>query len=100
MDLYAILRRRAWQTPEELGEADGRSRGAREKPGAGLRHVRSYVLGEQDGSLGTICFYLAESPDAILRHARAADLPADEVVKVDGVFVSEPDPEPAGQGQG
>ena len=31
--------------------------------------IRSYVLEERDGSLGTVCVYQASSPEAIRRHA-------------------------------
>ena len=37
-----------------------------------VRWIRSYVLAEQDGSVGTVCIYQATSPEAIRAHAQAA----------------------------
>jgi hypothetical protein len=52
-----------------------------------LRKIRSCVLREDDGALGAICLYEAVSPEAIREHARAADLPVDDVVKVSAIVV-------------
>ena len=95
MDTYAILRRRGWASPEELEEAAARSSAEGERMADDVRWIRSYVLAEQDGGLGTICIYQASSPEAAREHARAAGLPADEVVKVADTIVLRPDPVPA-----
>ncbi len=97
MKLYAILRRNAWDSSDALAGADARSRAARSGRDD-LRHVRSYVLAESGGGIGTICFYEAETPEAIVAHARTADLPADEVVEVTDVALGVPDPVPVGRG--
>ena len=39
--------------------------------------------------------YEASSPEAIRRHAAAADLPVDEIVKVADTVIVRPDPQPA-----
>ena len=92
MDLYVIRRRQGWRTPEDLQEAAERSRLEGDKEGSGVRWIRSYVVTEETGELGTVCIYQAESPEAIRTHASAAGLPADEIVTVaDTVFVR-PDP--------
>jgi thiamine biosynthesis protein ThiC len=53
-----------------------------------VRWIRSYVLDEEDGTLGTVCIYQAVDEDAIMEHAKRSDLPADEVIRiVDTVFV-------------
>ena len=96
MNTYAILRRSGWRSPEDLQEAAERSRkvGDEEMPDD-IRWIRSYVLEEGGGTVGTVCIYQATSPDAIREHAKRADLPADEIIPVaDTVFVR-PDPEPA-----
>jgi hypothetical protein len=54
--------------------------------------IRSYVLREIDGCLGTLCVYSATSPEAIRAHAMRADLPVDEIVKVADLVVVQPDP--------
>jgi sporulation protein YlmC with PRC-barrel domain len=54
--------------------------------------VRSYVLAESDGSIGTFCVYQATSPEAVRRHAAAAELPIDEIVKVADTVIVTADP--------
>lgn len=92
MDLYAILRRHGWASPEKLKEAGQRSAGEGDKPGSGVRWIRSYALAEESGEMGTVCIYEAESPDAIRAHAEAADLPVDEIVPIADTIVVRPDP--------
>ena len=60
-----------------------------------VRWIRSYVLSETDGTVGTVCIYEASSPEAIRAHAEAADLPVDEIVRVADTVVVRPDPVPA-----
>ena len=96
MNLYAILRRDGWGSGEELGEAAARSTrvGNDEMPDE-VRWIRSYVLGEGAGGVGTVCIYEATSPEAIRDHARRADLPVDEIVEIADTVVVRPDPQPA-----
>jgi hypothetical protein len=96
MQLYAILRRSGWKSPAELEEAAARSTrvGDEEMPDD-VRWIRSYVLAEGDGSVGTVCIYQATSPEAIRKHASAAELPVDEIIQVADTVVVRPDPEPA-----
>jgi sporulation protein YlmC with PRC-barrel domain len=61
--------------------------------GDDVRWIRSYVTAETDGRVGTICIYQAASPEAIRRHAAAAELPVDEIVKVGDTVIVRPDPE-------
>ena len=96
MDLYAIIRRNGWATPQDLEEAAARSTAEGDKEGSGVRWIRSYVLAEESGDVGTLCIYQAESPEAIRAHARAADLPVDEIVPVADTVVVRPDPAPVG----
>jgi hypothetical protein len=96
MKLYAILRRSGWRSPEDLQKAAGRSSkvGNEDMPDE-VRWIRSYVLDEGAGSVGTVCIYEATSPEAIRKHASLADLPVDEIVSVADTVVVRPDPEPA-----
>jgi hypothetical protein len=97
MKLYAILRRSGWRSPEELQEAADRStRVGNEEMADDVRWIRSYVLEEGDGSVGTVCIYEATSPEAIRRHASLADLPVDEIVVVADTVIVRPDPAPVG----
>jgi hypothetical protein len=52
------------------------------------------VTAETDGTVGTVCIYQATSPEAIRRHAAAAGLPVDEIVKVADTVIVRPDPVP------
>ena len=92
MDTYVILRRNGWRTAEELQEAAGRSSAEGERMSDDVRWIRSYVTAETDGSVGTVCIYQASSPEAIRRHAAAADLPIDEIVAVADTVIVRPDP--------
>ena len=96
MDTFVILRRSGWRSPDELGEAAARStQVGDEEMAEDIRWIRSYVLEDEGGSVGTVCIYQATSEAKIREHAARAGLPADEVIKVaDTVFVR-PDPEPA-----
>ena len=96
MQLYAILRRRGWGSGEELGEAAARSTkvGDEDMPDD-VRWIRSYVLDEGAGTVGTVCIYEASSPEAIRKHASLADLPADEVIPIADTVIVRPDPQPA-----
>jgi sporulation protein YlmC with PRC-barrel domain len=96
MDLYVILRRSGWRSPDDLGEAAVRSkRVADEDMPDDIKWIRSYVLEEGGGSVGTVCVYEASSPEAIRKHAKLADLPVDEIIAVADTVVVRPDPQPA-----
>jgi Nickel responsive protein SCO4226-like len=92
MDLYGIVRRKGWASPEDLEVAAGRSTQEGDKPGSGVRWIRSYVLAEESGDVGTFCVYEADSPEAIRAHAAAADLPVDEIIPIADTVVIRPDP--------
>ena len=96
MKLYAILRRSGWRSPADLEAAAARSTkvGDEDMPDD-IRWIRSYVLDEGAGSVGTICIYEATSPEAIRKHASLADLPVDEIIAVADTVVVRPDPQPA-----
>ena len=95
MNTYVILRREGWQSPAELEVAAGRSTEVGDEMSDEVRWIRSYVLEENGGSVGTVCIYQATDEDAVRRHADRADLPADEVIKVADTVIVRPDPEPA-----
>ncbi len=95
MELYAILRRNGWRTGEDLQQAAARSTAEGDAMPDDIRWIRSYVLGEETGGLGTVCIYEASSPDAIRRHAEAAGLPVDEIIPIADTVIVRPDPVPA-----
>jgi len=92
METYVILRRHGWGSTDELHEAARRSIAEGERMGEDVRWIRSYVVEETDGGVGTVCVYQASSPEAIRRHAAAAELPVDEIVKVGDTVIVRPDP--------
>ncbi len=96
MDLYGIVRRNGWRTGADLEAAAARSTTEGDKESSGVRWIRSYVLSEESGEVGTFCVYEADSPEAIRAHADAADLPVDEIVPIGDTVIVRPDPAPAG----
>jgi Nickel responsive protein SCO4226-like len=94
MKTYVILRRNGWRTGAELEAAAARSTAEGDRMSDDVRWIRSYVLDETDGSVGTVCVYQATSPEAIRRHASAAALPVDEIVEVADTVIVRPDPIP------
>jgi hypothetical protein len=96
VDTYVILRRSGWRSAGDLEEAAGRSKQVGdEEMSDDIRWIRSYVLEEGGGSVGTVCIYQATSEEAIREHAGRADLPVDEVIRVADTVIIRPDPEPA-----
>ncbi|MBA3788487.1 MAG: DUF4242 domain-containing protein [Actinobacteria bacterium] len=95
METYVILRRSGWRTPDELQAAAARSTEEGDRTPDDIRWIRSYVLAEPSGELGTVCIYQASSPEAIRTHAYRAGLPVDEIVAVADTVVVRPDPQPA-----
>jgi thiamine biosynthesis protein ThiC len=90
------LRRSAWASADALGEAAGRSaKVGDEEMSDDIRWIRSYVLNEPDGRVGTVCIYQASSPEAIREHASRADLAADEIIPVADTVIVRPDPQVA-----
>ena len=93
MNTYVILRRGGWRSPEELQAAAERStKVGDEQMSDDVRWIRSYVLQEDGGSVGTVCIYEASSPEAIREHATRAELPVDEIVAVADTVIVRPDP--------
>ena len=92
MNLYAIFRRSGWKGPDELHEAAGRSKHVGAAMTDDVRWIRTYVITESDGTLGTVCLYEAKSPEAIREHARRAELACTEIRPVAETVVVRADP--------
>jgi hypothetical protein len=92
MELYVIVRRNGFASADDLKAAAARSTAEGDKSGSGVRWIRSYVVSEESGELGTFCIYEADSPEAIRAHGAAAVLPVDEIVPVADTVVVRPDP--------
>ncbi len=93
MNLYAILRRDGFTDGPTLEEAAARSTKVGDDMSDDIRWIRSYVLAENGGKLGTVCIYQASSEEAIRKHATAADLPVTEIIPIADTVVVRPDPE-------
>lgn len=94
MQTYVILRRGAWADSGALEAAAARSTVEGDAMPDDIRWIRSYVLAETDGSLGTVCIYQSSSPEAIREHAKRVGMPADEIIAVADTVIVRPDPEP------
>jgi hypothetical protein len=96
MDLYVIPRRNGWASGADLQAAAARStRVGNEEMSDDVRWIRSYVLDEGDGAVGTMCIYEASSPEALREHAKRAGLPLDDIIPVLDTVLVRPDPTPA-----
>ena len=98
MNLYAIRRKNAWKSVEEVQQVGARSKQVADDDfPTDIRWIRSYVLAEDDGTLGSVCIYQASDPETVRRHAHRVGMPADEIYPVADTVVIRPDPvaEPA-----
>jgi hypothetical protein len=89
---YVVLRRCAWRSIDDLREAMERAESALQWAPDDIGWIRSYLVAEPDGSIGTACVYRATSPEAVRSHAARAGLPIDEIVALLETRVVEPDP--------
>jgi thiamine biosynthesis protein ThiC len=88
-----ILRRGGWRSAEELQAAAARSaQVGDEEMSDDIRWIRSYVMPEHEGGLGTVCIYQASSAEKIREHASRADLPISEIIEVADTVIVRPDP--------
>ena len=91
---YAIRRKNAWASPTEVEAVAGRSKQiADDEFPTDVRWIRSYVIAEEDGTLGSVCIYQAVGPEAIRRHAHRVGMPADEIWAAADTVVIRPEPE-------
>jgi hypothetical protein len=96
MNLYVIRRRKGWKSTQELEKtASISSRIGNEEMPDRVRWIRSYVVNEPDGQLGTVCLYQGVDEEAILDHARRVGMPADEITQVAGTVIVRDDPQEA-----
>ncbi len=93
MDLYVIRRPSAWANLAELETAGAKSAkvGNEEMPDR-VRWIRSYVVNEPDGRLGSFCIYQARDPESIREHARRVGMPGELIFPVVTTVVVRDDP--------
>jgi thiamine biosynthesis protein ThiC len=93
MELFVIRRRNVSKTPQDLEAVAAKSRSVGDNEMSHkVRWIRSYVVKEADGTLGTVCIYQAVSPQAIREHAQRVGMPADEIVPVATTVIVREDP--------
>lgn len=92
MKTFVILRRSAWADGDELGAAAEVSSQVGAEMSDDIRWIRSYVLAEEDGRLGTACIYQASSAEKVREHAERARLACDEVIPVADLVKIHDDP--------
>ncbi len=89
---YVILRRGAWSSAQELELAASRSTRSGQDMANRIRWIRSYVIQEPNGRLGTVCIYQATDAETAREHARNSAMPADEVIPYVKTVVINDDP--------
>lgn len=92
MDLYVIRRPSAWANLDELRAAGDKSARIGEEMADRVCWIRSYVVTEPDGRIGTFCIYEARDGESIREHARRVDMPGDEFYPVVTTVVVRADP--------
>lgn len=93
MQTYVVLRRSAWESEQDLEEANAIAARIEEEEMSGqVRSIRSYAIEEEDGTLGIVSIYQAEDEDVIMEHAQRSELPVDEVLPMTGMEISRDDP--------
>lgn len=98
MDLYMIRRRGIWANEDELSATNMKSVQVGEDMSDRLRWIRSYAVNEEDGRIGSVYFYEADSLEAIREHGERIGAPSDEIQPVRGAAVKQPDPQPVQYG--
>jgi hypothetical protein len=98
MNTYIIRRRSGWKNAGELEATAALSlRIGNDEMSDRIRWIRTYVVQEQDGTLGTVCVYQASDPEAIREHASRAGMPADEITPVGDTVIIRGDPVASGK---
>jgi Nickel responsive protein SCO4226-like len=93
MDLYVIRRPSAWADTKELEVAGAKSAHiGNDEMSDRVRWIRSYVVSEPDGRIGTFCIYQARDEESIREHARRVGMPGDDIHKVVTTVIVRDDP--------
>jgi len=93
MQTYAIHRRNAFRSQEDLGVAASRATevGA-EFMTKDVRLIRSYAVTHPDGKLGTVSIYQAFDIEALRKHVMIVNLRTDEILPVSHMANERPAP--------
>ena len=93
MKTFVIRRASAWSDTNDLSVVAARSAriGNEDMPDK-VRWIRSYVVAEPDGRLGTFCIYEATDDAAIREHAQRVGMPGHDIHLVADTVIVRPDP--------
>lgn len=93
MQLYVVRRPSSWADLAELEAVGARSAHIGDtEMGGRVRWIRSYVVNEPDGRVGTFCIYQASDPESIRKHARRVGMPGAEFYAVATTVIVRDDP--------
>ena len=95
MNLYVIRRRDFWGTPEQLQATAEKSAQVGADMADDVRWIRTYVVQEDSGKLGTVCIYEGTSAEKVREQAERTGMPADEITLIADTVIVNPDPVPA-----
>lgn len=94
MELYIIRRHGIWSDEAELAATNKKSLQVGEEMKDRLRWIRSYVVTEEDGRIGSVCIYEARDRDAVREHGQRIGAPSEDIRPVSGTAVKNTDPDP------
>src|ERR1044072_1879872 len=98
MDLYVIRRPSAWANLQELEAAGAKSaRIGNDEMSDRVRWIRSYVVHEPDGRIGTFCIYQARAGESVPERAPPVAMRGDDSYKVPPRVVVRDDPAEAAE---
>lgn len=93
MQLYVIRRPSAWANLAELEKAGAKSAQiGNDEMSDRVRWIRSYVVNEPDGRIGTFCIYQARDGESIHEHAKRVGMPGEEFYPVATTVIVREDP--------
>ena len=95
MQLYHIRRPRFAADAEELAAKSAKSEQVLKEMSDRLRWIRTYVVNEEDGSLGCVCLFEATDEEAIREHGRRIGKTEMEIRPVRDTAIVNPDPKPS-----
>jgi hypothetical protein len=95
MQLYHIRRPGLWANAGELAATSAKSEKVLNEMSDRLRWIRSYVVTEEDGSLGCVCLFEATDEEAIREHGRRIGKSEMEIRPVRDTAIVNPDPQSA-----
>lgn len=92
MKPYVIRRPAAWANASELEATAARSTEIGDGMPDQVRWIRTYVVQEPDGRLGTVCIYEARDEQSIRDHADQVGMPGDAILPIINTVIVRPDP--------